>query len=199
MGAYEVKAAPLPVELTAFTGAVINNTVLLKWSTATELNNSGFDVERNNGATWEKIGFVTGNGNSNSVIYYQFTDKTPSGKTVDYRLKQIDNSGSYKYSDLVEVTLKPSSLIVSNYPNPFNPSTTIRYSIPFDSRVSAVIYNSLGQKVDELTNGIQTQGDYEIKWNAASHASGIYLLSVTAVALNGSDKSNNVIKLNLIK
>jgi len=60
----------------------------LKWSTATELNNSGFDVERNNGATWEKIGFVTGNGNSNSVIYYQFTDKTPSGKTVDYRLKQ---------------------------------------------------------------------------------------------------------------
>ena len=199
IGAYEFKATSLPVELTAFTAAVVNNTVRLNWSTATESNNSGFDIERNNNSTWEKIGFIAGKGNSSVVNNYQFTDKIPSGKTVDYRLKQIDNSGAYKYSDAVEVALKPSTLIVSNYPNPFNPSTTIRYSVPFDSRVNVVIYNSLGQKVESITNGIQPQGQYELKWNAGSHASGIYLLSVTAEAINGSDKNSSVIKINLIK
>ena len=199
IGAYELPASTMPVELTTFTGSVINNTVMLKWSTATESNNSGFEIERNSGSAWDDIAFIAGKGNSNSVSYYQFTDKSPSGRTVDYRLKQIDNNGSYKYSSVVEVTLKPTKLIVNNYPNPFNPSTNIRYTVPFDGRVSLVIYDSLGQKVEELTNGVQQQGAYELKWNASLHASGIYLLSVTAEALNGSDKSSSVIKINLLK
>ncbi len=199
MGAYEYKPAPLPVELTTFTGVVINNSVLLNWSTATELNNSGFEIERKNSSVWEKIGFVSGNGNSSAIHNYQFTDKIPSGKIIDYRLKQLDNSGSFKYSDNVEVTFVPKNLVVSNYPNPFNPSTTIRYSVPFDSKVNVVIYNSLGQKVETLVNGFQPQGLYEIKWNAVSHASGIYLLSVSADGLNGSDKNSSIIKMNLLK
>ena len=199
IGAYEYTGSTLPVELTSFTGAVVNNTVTLKWSTATESNNSGFDIERKTNSAWEKIGFVAGKGNSNNISNYQFSDKTPAGKIVDYRLKQIDNSGSYKYSAAVEVTLRPTSLVVANYPNPFNPSTNIRYSLPFDSKVSVVIYNSLGQKVEELSNGVQSQGEYELKWNAASHASGIYLLSVIAEAVNGSDKNSSIIKINLIK
>jgi hypothetical protein len=199
IGAYEFISGTLPVELTTFTGAVINKTVLLKWSTATESNNAGFYIERKSSSDWVNLGFITGKGISNVVSNYQFTDKTPSGKTVDYRLKQLDNNGSFKYSDIVEVSLKIRNLIVTNYPNPFNPSTNIRYSVPFDSRVSVVIFNSLGQKVDELTNGIQQQGDYEIKWNAGMHASGIYLLSVTAEAVNGSDKNSTIIKINLIK
>jgi len=96
LGAYELPASALPVELTTFTGNIINNNVLLKWSTATESNNVGLNIERKSNSTWEKIGFIAGKGNSNNLSDYQFTDKTPTGKTVDYRLKQLDNNGNLK-------------------------------------------------------------------------------------------------------
>ena len=103
LGAYELKSA-LPVELTSFTGNYTNNSVHLNWSTATEVNNQGFDIERNHNSSWEKIGFVEGKGNSVIKNEYSFEDKNPVGYKIQYRLKQIDNNGNFKYSDAIEIT-----------------------------------------------------------------------------------------------
>ena len=139
---------PLPVELTNFSAAIENNnSVMLKWQTASEINNFGFEIERSpsqpshivagqrEGAetvNWEKIGFIKGNGTVNSVNNYSFADATViNGNIYNYRLKQIDFDGSYKFSNEIEEDLSPKEFkLFQNYPNPFNPTTSIRYTIP---------------------------------------------------------------------
>ncbi|MCB9250452.1 MAG: hypothetical protein H6613_18845 [Ignavibacteriales bacterium] len=110
----------LPVELTAFTANLNSNKVELLWQTATEVNNYGFDVERqkkevsSQNSVWEKLAFVEGHGNSNSPKSYSFTDNTSnaSGKFL-YRLKQIDIDGTFEYSDAVEINLGAPKRILS--------------------------------------------------------------------------------------
>jgi hypothetical protein len=198
LGAFE-HSSSLPVELTSFNAHYINNSVHLNWSTATEINNQGFEIERNVNTNWEKIGFINGKGNSVTRNDYSFEDKNPVGSTTQYRLKQIDNDGNFKYSDIVEVVASPQSFSIGNYPNPFNPSTKIRYSIPSESLINVKIYNVLGEKIDELRNDIQQPGNYEINWSASNHPSGIYLLSIVESPTNGSAKISKTIKMNLMK
>ena len=121
--------AILPVELTSFTACVIGNAVKLSWETETEVNNYGFEVERSKkfdarSETWEKIGFVNGNGNSNSPKSYFYEDKNVTAGKYSYRLKQIDNDGQFEYSKTIEVniTLPAKFELSQNYPNPFNPT-----------------------------------------------------------------------------
>ena len=199
LGAYELKSIPTPVELTSFTGNLINNSVHLTWSTATETNNQGFDIEKNNNSSWVKIGFIEGKGNSATKNDYLFEDKNPTGYTIQYRLKQIDNNGNFKYSDVVTITVIPKDFSIGNYPNPFNPSTKIRYTIPSESMINLVIYNIIGERIDELKNEQQQPGTYEINWNGSGHPSGIYLLSIIESPVNGSAKNSKTIKINLIK
>ena len=177
---------PLPVELNSFNAKVTGSNVELQWKTATELNNHGFEVERkandNESASWEKVGFVEGNGNSNSPKDYSFTDKSiTGGSKFAYRLKQVDNNGNFTYSDKVEVKVVPNKFeLFQNYPNPFNPSTTIKFSLPADSRVAINIYNILGEKITELINGDYKAGFYKVQFNSAnlSLASGIYFYTI---------------------
>jgi hypothetical protein len=105
---------------------------------------------------WEKIGFVQGNGNSNSPKNYAFTDKNPAGGSkFIYRLKQIDNDGKFEYSDQVEVELLPDKFeLYQNYPNPFNPVTNIKFSLPADSKLELDIYNIIGEHLVTLVNKI---------------------------------------------
>jgi len=183
----------LPVELTSFTANVNENEVTLNWQTATELNNYGFQVERqilkqvqNDESIWEKVGFVEGHGNSNSQKDYTFTDNLLNlnlSLNLNYRLKQIDFDGNYEYSD--EITVELGELVKEykleqNYPNPFNPSTTISYSIPNNvknemSNVKLIVYDILGNEVATLVNERQKSGNYEVKFDASNLASGIYL------------------------
>ena len=132
-------SSALPVELTSFTAEIQNNSIKLNWQTATEVNNYGFEIERSQNSVWVKIGFVKGNGNSNSAKVYSFTDAQKLSGKYSYRLKQIDNDGVFEYSKVIETYFElPETFNLSqNYPNPFNPITKIEYQLPATSNVKA--------------------------------------------------------------
>ena len=189
----------LPVELTSFSASVANgNTVNLTWQTATEVNNYGFDIERSSGNSgWQKIGFVAGSGNSNSPKNYSFTDNPSGGTSFSYRLKQIDVGGSFQYYDPVTVnlTLSKEPQLLQNSPNPFNPSTTIKFYIPNTSDVSIKIYDMLGREVTTLFNEQTTAGYHIVFWNGKDRrgenvASGVYLYRLTAGNFSETKKMN---------
>jgi hypothetical protein len=165
-----------PVELVSFTANVSGNSVALSWKTITEKNNSGFEVQKLDISYWETIGFVGGFGTTTEPKSYSFTDNNISSGNYTYRLKQIDFDGSYKYSNQVEVEVNtPKQFALNqNYPNPFNPATQISYSIPKDGYVSLKVYNTLGQEVANLVNGMVKAGSHEVTFNASGLSSGIY-------------------------
>jgi len=180
----------LPVELASFTAEVKENNVLLKWETATEIQNYGWEVERkmnnqkvNSTENWLKIGFIHGNSSSNSPKEYSFRDKgiKLSGEYL-YRLKQMDLDGSIEYSDNVSVRIKAplQHSIEQNYPNPFNPSTKIKFTLPDRSRVNLSVYNFLGEKIAEVVNDELDAGYHSVEWNATNVPSGIYFCSLSA-------------------
>ncbi len=177
-----------PVELASFTASVHNNVVHLKWQTATEVNNYGFEVERSSKAglpnsDWETVGFVEGHGTSNAPKEYSFVDNKVSvaGKYY-YRLKQIDRDGNLKHSPEIEVTIdKPAKYELSqNYPNPFNPSTTIRFDLPEVSYIKLTVYNTLGEEVKTLVSENKQPGYYEVTLNISELAGGVYFYRLQA-------------------
>ncbi len=170
---------PLPVELSAFTAIVGQKSVRLNWQTATETNNAGFDVERSSdGTNFQKIAFVKGNGNSTNNISYSFTDDNLKAGKYSYRLKQIDYSGKYEYSKVVEAEILSAPTIFSlsqNYPNPFNPSTIINFTVEKTGLATLKVYNVLGQEVATLFNGIAVNGQvHAVNFDASKLSSGVY-------------------------
>ena len=194
----------LSTVLKSFTSTVKGSSVILKWTTSSEVNNHGFDIERSvNQTVWARLGFVAGSGTTNSLSNYTFTDRsiTTSG-TYYYRLKQINNDGTYTYynkaaGDIVKV-FRNSALnlldnntegesgsatefsLNQNYPNPFNPSTIIAYSIPQSANVTMLVYNSIGQTVRVLENGFKNAGNYTVSFNATELPSGVYFYRIDA-------------------
>ncbi len=179
---------PFPVELSSFTASINQSNVSLKWQTETEVDNYGFEVERKAAKSgkevsiWEKIGFVEGNGNSNSPKKYSLMDKYPTGGSkFVYRLKQIDNDGKFEYSKEVEVELVPNEFILyQNYPNPFNPATNVKFALPKTAKVTLLVYNLLGEKVATLLNEDKEAGFYDVEFNASSLSTGMYIYRITA-------------------
>jgi hypothetical protein len=184
----------LPVELTSFYSTLKNGaTTTLHWETATEVNNYGFEVERKSSLyhsiggkieEWERIGFVEGNGNSNAPIVYSFIDEDLNGSGVyHYRLKQIDNDGSYDYSHEISVSVYIPTIFMlyQNYPNPFNPTTNISFSLPKDSRVRITVYNLLGQQIIEIVNDEFKSGRHSISFDANGFPSGVYTYRMEAI------------------
>jgi hypothetical protein len=171
--------AALPVEMACFSATANRLAAEVHWSTSTEVDNSGFEIERKCGATgWTKVGFVSGSGTSTSLQTYSYTDEVPRAGLYEYRLKQIDRSGTFKYSDVmqVEVGMAPKVLALgSNYPNPFNPATSIEFSVPRDGRAVLKIYNTLGQEVATLFDGNAVAGTLQkANFDASRLASGVY-------------------------
>jgi hypothetical protein len=177
----------IPVELTSFTASVIGNEVTLNWRTATEVNNYGFQVEKNSGAGFVEVGFVPGAGTTSEPQLYTFTDAGLRAGEYYYRLKQMDYDGSFEYSNVVvaEVTTPSVFVLEQNYPNPFNPMTTIGFSLAADSRVSLKIFNALGQEVTSLVKGNMTQGFHEVVFDAAELNSGVYFYRLDATGIDG--------------
>ena len=186
IGAYENELpVPVPVELTSFTTSTNGKEVILNWSTATETNNSGFEVERKqNNSGWARIGFVEGHGTTTEPKNYSYIDDI-DGINVNllaYRLKQIDYDGSFEYSDVVYIdNLSPTDFVLhQNFPNPFNPSTKIKFSVRELSFITIKIYDVLGSEVATLVNEEKPVGTYELSWSAANLPSGVYLYRLQA-------------------
>lgn len=180
---------PLPIELTSFTASANRNSITLQWKTATEVNNYGFEVERReinthhvSGIHWNKIGFILGNGTSNSPHEYFFTDTKLNSGHYSYRLKQIDNVGVYKYSQEIEVSIATPKVFAlkQNYPNPFNPVTNISFSLPSRSFVTLKIFDVLGREVAGLISEELDAETLMYQWNAEGLPSGVYLYRLQA-------------------
>ncbi len=176
---------PVPVELISFTASAAGDDVNLNWITATELNNSGFSVEKSQTSrdnNWNVIGFVPGHGTTTEHQYYSFKDESVSPGNYQYRLKQIDYDGTFEYSDIVEVEVGvPNKFkLEQNYPNPFNPSTQIDYSIKLGGLITLRVYDILGNEVATLVNEKKSAGYYSVNFNAASLPSGIYFYKLTS-------------------
>ncbi len=169
MGADENLQSPLPVELTTFTAQVNKNQVTLNWTTASETNNFGFEVQRQeNTDAWVKIDFVEGHGTTTEPKFYEFIDNDVQGGNYAYRLKQIDTNGDFSFSQVlnVEVTSPTAFQLSQNYPNPFNPSTAINYSIKEAGRVELKIYDLLGKEVRTLVDQHRMAGEYSALWDS---------------------------------
>ncbi|MCG6913343.1 S8 family peptidase [bacterium BMS3Abin03] len=189
-------APVVSVELTSFKGNYYDGSVQLEWFTSKETNNYGFEIQkRYDNTEFEKIGFVQGSNNTTEGNDYSFTDTDLLSYRIYYRLKQIDFNGKFKYSDvvMVEDPALNEFQLYRNYPNPFNPSTTISYSLPRQARIKIALYNILGNLVEILFDGEQTAGIHQLILNAKDLSSGVYFVSMVA------DHFNKSIKISLLK
>jgi hypothetical protein len=174
----------VPVELISFVAYKEKTSIFVKWTTATELNNNGFELERKMDKDWQKISFITGKGTSTEVTEYKFRDDHFNSSykgVILYRLKQIDFDGQFTYSNILElnVDFSPKEYnLDNNFPNPFNPATIIRYSLPAAAFVTLKVYNTIGQEIATLVNQKQESGRYELNFNAEGLTSGIYLYKI---------------------
>jgi len=176
----------VPVELSSFIASINSDNVSLFWTIATELNNRGFEIERklSNTNDWEALGYLEGRGTTTEPKTYQFQDfNVISGRSYNYRIKQIDYDGSFTYyvlSQVIEFGSPIKFALEQNYPNPFNPSTTISFSIPQKSDVTVKIYDILGNEILKLVDDSRDAGKYNINFNASTLSSGVYFYSIKA-------------------
>jgi len=173
----------VPVELTSFTADYLGTKVNLQWSTASETNNMGFDIEKSSDQNnWTKLGFVPGSGTTTKITHYSYLDDNILNGISYYRLKQIDFDGSVNYSPIVNVEVAvPQEFILSqNYPNPFNPTSKIDYALPNESFVTLSIYNILGDEIAVLVNEKKPAGSYSLEFDATNLPSGVYFYRLQA-------------------
>ncbi len=179
---------PLPIQLSSFTGTFVNNAVRLNWSTASEVSNYGFHVQRRvvGSTEWNEISgsFIAGHGTTNTPQHYSFTDNAVVSGSLQYRLKQVDLDGSIHFTEPIQVEVLTGVkevapiefALMQNYPNPFNPSTEIQFSVEGTSRAVLRLYNMLGQQVGLLFDDVAEAGTYyRVKVDGSSLASGMYM------------------------
>jgi len=192
----------LPVELANFSANVNKNNVSLAWTTSTETNNQGFEIERKlvGSEDWTKVGnLIAGKGTTTTPTEYSYNDRPNTGN-YNYRLKQIDFNGTISYhalSNEVIVGLPTVYSISQNYPNPFNPSTKIDFELPYDSKVSILLYDISGREVGKLVNEQLTAGYHNVQFNGSNLASGMYFYRISANG--GSQNFISTKKMVLIK
>ncbi len=171
----------VPVEFSSFTANTSGDNIVLKWITASEINNKGFEIQRKKRAEnfWENIGSVKGSGTSTEVHHYSYTDYLTSSGIYQYRIKQVDFDGTINYSKSVEIEFLNDFTfkLEQNYPNPFNPSTKIKYIIPYSANVEFIVCNLLGQEVYN-EKFYADRGIHEINYSSGNLSSGVYFYSI---------------------
>jgi hypothetical protein len=177
--------APMPVELMNFLSSVNNNNIQLNWTTNKEINNKGFYIERaikSDVLQWSQVTFLEGKNGSN-INQYTYTDKKLETGKYNYRLKQCDYNGNYEYYNLsndVEVSIPKKFEVSQNYPNPFNPLTNIDFQLPYDSKVSLIIFDIVGREIIRLINQECKAGYYIKSFDASNISSGMYFYRLIA-------------------
>ena len=193
-----------PVELSLFSALPFGNKVVLQWTTETETNNMGFEIERKyRNGEWKKIAFSKGSGTSTRKIFYGYDDYEPKAPAIlYYRLKQIDYNGEFEYSNEVEVLLgeiPENYSIQQNYPNPFNPSTKVTFSLPEENKVMIKVFNTMGEQVKEIDRGVLSHGYFEQDFEMGTESSGMYFCQVLCTnTISGRTKSLTI-KMVLMK
>jgi len=173
----------LPVELVSFTAQAENQQVILKWITASELNNNGFEVQRGiNKTEFATIGFVRGEGTTTNQKEYSYIDRELADGKYYYRLKQIDYNGIYEYSQAIEIDVRilDEYTLEQNYPNPFNPVTIIGYVLKENANAKLVLLNAIGEEIAVLVNEEQDKGYHKVEFNAKELSSGVYFYQLKA-------------------
>jgi expansin (peptidoglycan-binding protein) len=188
----------LSIQLASFTATVLNQqTVRLDWTTLTETNNYGFEIQKTDTSqqNYQTIpnSFIAGHGTTSETHYYSYTDSTATSGVWYYRLKQIDLDDSVHYSNGIRVGILtgvnekeiPAVFSLSqSYPNPFNPSTTINYQLPRQSHVMLKVFDVLGREVAMLVDRIEGPGyktvNFDVSYACGGLSSGIYYYRLQA-------------------
>jgi hypothetical protein len=198
----KVAQVSLPIQIASLTAVgSASGTVRLEWMTSSEVNNYGFEVQKiaTQIGGYESIpgSFVHGHGTTTAPQNYSYTDKSPGSGMVYYRLKQLDLDGAIRYSDGVAIDVAsgvaggefPTEFsLAQSYPNPFNPSTNIRYGLPQKAVVTLEVFTALGQRVATLVHEQEEAGYHEVAFNASGLASGAYFYTITAGYYHASKK-----------
>lgn len=164
---------PLPVELVSFSAKQFKDIITLKWTTASEINNDHFEIQRSSdGVNFERVGRVNGNGTKDGISNYTYNDYSPSRGIVYYRFKQIDYDGNFEFSPIIYVQNIFTEIVI--YPNPVTRYSKVKLDVDPSLRLSATIYDlngreqfrmdgglddinrSLGQKLSSINSGIYT-------------------------------------------
>jgi hypothetical protein len=184
----------VPVELTAFIGQKSDEGIVITWTTASELNNKGFSVERmnedGNNIFWSELSFISGQGTKTEMTPYSFTDVTPLNGQNSYRLRQVDFDGTSKIYGPITVNFENNFTysLEQNYPNPFNPFTTINWQIAKDGFVTLKVYDLLGREIAQLINEEKKAGNYKVKFDGSSLPSGVYLYELISGGFKSTKK-----------
>ena len=205
------EASPLPIQLSSFTATSTNGTsVKLHWGTVSEVNNYGFMVYRAaslHGVYTQVSPLIPGYPGGNTVApqSYQWIDNTPNAGDTYYRLRQYDMDNSFHDYEPIQVNLALMGVngyqsapkvfqLMPNFPNPFNPSTMVKFSVEKSAPTTLVVYNTLGQEVATLFNGPADAGRYyAVKFDANRLASGAYFCRLI------SGDKNTMIRMALVK
>ncbi|MGB2868682.1 MAG: T9SS type A sorting domain-containing protein [Bacteroidota bacterium] len=182
-------SSTLPVQVRSFTANARTRSAELRWSTATEVDCYGFEIERRSMGRgeqggWMKIGFVGGAGTSSTVREYSYHDANLAPGRYAYRIRQIDNNGMSQYCGNAEVEVGSVELkftLESVYPNPFNPSTNIEFVLAESGPAALKVFNLLGQQVASLFNQSGEAGKlYRVRFDASQLPTGVYVARLEA-------------------
>lgn len=203
----DIAGTPLPVTLGSFELSAYGRTAVLRWNTLTELNNSGFAIERaaienNTTVYWQNIGFVSGSGTTNEPKNYYYHDNNLKTGTYKYRLKQLDYNGNFEYftpanTEYAVIAEPVAFTLGQNYPNPSNPVSKIDYQLPFDAHVQLAVYDITGKVVKELINEDQSADYHSVVFDGSNLASGVYFYRISVSAAKGSFEKS--MKMLLVK
>ena len=180
--------AILPVEMTSFTASVVGSGVQLRWHTASETNNAGFEVQHavgdsTSGGAWEKLGFVDGAGSTQEPQTYRFRTEALQPGTHRFRLKQVDLDGTAHLSDVVTVErrMEAALRLTPPSPNPVRQTATLRFGAQNAQSATVAVYDLLGRKISTLYDGALADGQMRsVRLDARRLPSGVYFVRLTA-------------------
>ena len=195
-GTYSI-SKPIPVELTKFNATVDGQSVFLTWTTASETNNSGFQIEHKHGdGSFDALDFVTGQGTTTASQKYRYTitEALAPGRHT-FRLRQTDTDGSTQYSETQQITLSPAGpyALTPPAPNPFRETATMQLTVRTAQSVTAVVYNTLGQRVRTLLDEkVRANRPIDLRLNGDQLASGLYVVHVQGETFETTRKATVV-------